>query len=138
MAEGVIRGSCLCGGVRYELAQPPLRLTHCHCSQCRKGHGAAFATYAQVGARDLRYLSGAKLIRRFRSSPQVQRSFCGVCGSNLTFEWQGDPDRLWIAAGGFDDDPGVRANCHIYVGSRAPWYEIEGALPQFPEGLPRP
>jgi hypothetical protein len=138
MAGGAIHGSCLCGGVRYEIARVPSRMTHCHCSQCRKGHGAAFATYAQIASADLRFTSGGELIRRFRSSADVHRSFCGVCGSNLTFEWSETPHTLWIAAGAFDDDPGVRAGCHIYVDSKAPWYPIEGALPQYPEGLPDP
>jgi hypothetical protein len=129
----VIRGSCLCGAVRYEIAGTPVRLTHCHCGQCRKGHGAAFATYARIAAGDLRWVAGEGQVRRYRSSPPVERSFCGICGSNLTFVSDEMPGVAWVAAGGFDDDPGVRPSRHIYVDSKAPWFDLSDGLPKFGE-----
>jgi hypothetical protein len=119
--------------VRYEIARTPLRVTNCHCSQCRKAHGAAYATYAAVERADFRFTAGAERVRRFQSSAPVQRSFCEVCGSNLAFESDEQRGRLWIAAGGFDDDPGVRPQRHIYVGSKAPWFEIADSLPRHAE-----
>jgi hypothetical protein len=63
----------------------------------------------------------------------VERVFCPVCGSNLLFVFKGMPDKLWIAAGSLDDDPGLRPRSHIFVGSKAPWHEISDELPSFDE-----
>jgi len=128
-----MRGSCLCGGVTYEIAAPIEELSHCHCSMCRKAHGAAFATFARVPAAAFRITAGADLVKRYQSSDPVTRSFCGTCGSNLTFVFAGMPEHLWVAAGSFDEDPGVRPSAHIFVASKAPWYEITDQLKQFGE-----
>jgi hypothetical protein len=97
---------------------------------CRKAHGAAFATYAEVEARDLRFTRGEELIVRYRSSDEAQRSFCGRCGSNLLFEPDESPNLVWVAAGGLDSDSPIRPDCHLFVGSKAPWFDINDALPQ--------
>jgi hypothetical protein len=129
-------GSCLCGDVRYEISGPLQEMHHCHCSRCRKAHGAPFGTYAGVGNADFRFLRGEESVRRFQSSSQVERSFCSRCGSNLTFRTTLLPDTVWVAAGGFDEAPAIRPGFHIFVASKAPWHEITDALPQhaeFPE-----
>ena len=130
MNEPVIEGSCLCGEIRYEIAGALLSATHCHCSMCRKAHGAAFATYVEVEARNLRFARGQKLIARYRSSPEAERSFCSRCGSNLLFEPDESPDLVWVAAGGLDSESQVRPDAHIFVGSKAPWFDIDDDLPQ--------
>ena len=71
----MVQGSCLCGEVRYEIAGGLRSITNCHCSMCRKAHGAAFASYAEVEARDLHITRGQELVSRFRSSQAAQRSF---------------------------------------------------------------
>jgi len=126
----MIRGSCLCGAVRYEVTDPLDELHHCHCSRCRKAHGAAFATYARARSDTFRFASGEDRVHRYRSSPPVERVFCSACGSNLLFLFEGFPDAVWIAAGTFDDDPGLRPHAHLFVGSKAPWHEISDALAQ--------
>jgi hypothetical protein len=60
----------------------------------------------------------------------VERTFCGDCGSSLLFRFDGLPDAVWVAAGTLDDDPGIRPDAHIFVASKACWYEIADALPQ--------
>ena len=126
----MIRGSCLCGAVRYEVSRPLDEIHHCHCSRCRKAHGAAFATYARAASQTFRFTAGEDRVRRYRSSPPVERAFCGACGSNLLFLFEGLPEAVWIAAGTFDDDPGLRPDAHIFVGSKAPWHEISDGLAQ--------
>jgi hypothetical protein len=126
----MVRGSCLCSAVRYEIHGPIDEIHHCHCSRCRKAHGAAFSTFAQVRAGDLRLTAGADHLRRYRSSPPVERSFCADCGASLFFAVESFPDLAWVAAGTFDEDPGVRPEAHIFVGSKAPWFAITDALPQ--------
>lgn len=126
----MIQGSCLCGQVRYEIHGSLGPVTHCHCSQCRKAHGAAFGTYARVQRADFKLLSGERDIVSYGSSPGVQRTFCGRCGSTLQFVRESKPESFALALGTLDTDPGVRPQQHIFVGSKAPWYEIADQLPQ--------
>jgi hypothetical protein len=76
----MLSGSCLCGGVRFEITGPLDRATHCHCSMCRKAHGAAFGSYGGLQVRDFRWTSGEELVAAYRSSPEVTRTFCKRCG----------------------------------------------------------
>ncbi len=78
----MLRGGCLCGAIRYQIDGALGAMTHCHCSMCRKAHGAAFATYARVLLRDFRFDRGEDQLERYRSSPEVDRAFCKRCGSN--------------------------------------------------------
>jgi hypothetical protein len=126
-------GSCLCGAVRYRIRAPLQEIHHCHCSRCRKAHGAAFSTYAGVAADSFAFSAGADRVRRYRSSPEVERSFCGTCGSNLTFRADFAPDSLYVAVGSFDEDPGMRPQLHIFAGSKASWHDILDKLPQHAE-----
>lgn len=130
----MIRGGCLCGEVRFEITGPMTGAAHCHCSMCRKAHGAAFGTYAAVKAADFRLVSGEDRITRYRSSPGVSRTFCSRCGSSLQWLKDSKPDVVEIALGVIDGDPGVRPSCHIFVASKAPWYDITDSLPQHPTG----
>lgn len=132
----MIRGSCLCGEVRYEIRGTLSPVTHCHCSQCRKAHGAAFGSYARVDAADFRWLSGEASVAFFRSSPDVRRSFCRNCGTRLQFLRDSRPQSFSIAVATLDGDPGTRPMHHIFVGSKAPWFEIAGDLPQYEERPP--
>jgi hypothetical protein len=128
-----LRGSCLCGTVRYEVAGRVHDIHHCHCGMCRKSHGGAFATFARLDARDFRLVAGADQVRGYRSSAPMERGFCAVCGSRLTFRFDGMPEAVWIAVGTLDDDCGVRADSHAFVASKAPWDEITDDLKQYPE-----
>jgi hypothetical protein len=128
----VIRGSCLCGEIRYEIAGEIHDMQNCHCSMCQKAHGAAFATYAGVDPHDLHFTQGAELISHYQSSSEAKRSFCSRCGSNLLFEPTATPNEAWIAAGGFDSEPRERPGHHIFVASKASWFEISDDLPQLP------
>jgi hypothetical protein len=133
-----MRSSCLCGGISWEVDGPLERMSHCHCSRCRKAHGAAFATYAVAPAAGFR-MRGGEQVARWESSPGFFRCFCPRCGSVVP----SDPFEgiVFLPAGNFDVDPGVRPLAHIFVGSKAPWYEIPDALPRFdahPPGVDAP
>lgn len=138
-----VRGSCLCGGVRYEVAAGALAFAlHCHCSMCRKAHGTAFRSRARCNADGFRFTRGEHLVRYWESSPGQHRGFCSVCGSSLLtrFDARAEgfrPDRYGLALGTLDDDPGIRPLLHCWVGSKAPWFEITDGLPQYEEE-PRP
>jgi len=133
----MIRGSCLCKRVRFEIHGKPGRSSHCHCSMCRKAHGAAFGSYVTVKVGDFRMLAGEESILRYRSSPGAERTFCARCGSTLQFISLKRPDIVDVALGVLDDDPGIRVPYHIFVASKAPWVEITDGLPQYPEGSPK-
>ncbi|HZF17425.1 MAG TPA: GFA family protein [Steroidobacteraceae bacterium] len=127
----MIRGSCLCGTVRFEISGALDRASHCHCSMCRKAHGAAFGSYAGVPKAALRWTAGEASISRYASSGDVTRTFCSVCGSRLEYLHRAQPDRIAIALGVLDDDPGVRPELHLFVADRAPWYDLADGLPRF-------
>ena len=128
----MIRGSCLCQAVRFEISGGLDRASHCHCSMCRKAHGAAFGSYVGVRRAALRWLSCEEMIVRYASSPDVTRTFCSRCGSTLQYIHRAQPERFALALGVLDDDPGVRPELHMFVAGKAPWYEITDALPQHP------
>jgi hypothetical protein len=133
----MLRGSCLCGGVRYEVSGPLSYPLNCHCSMCRKAHGAAFRSRARVKADDFRWTQGAELVAYYESSPGNHRGFCRVCGSPLLSRFDNDPRSYGLPLGALDDDPGIKPGFHVFVASKAPWYDITDELPQFAELPPK-
>ena len=129
-----IKGSCLCGGVKFEIDGKMDAASNCHCSMCRKQSGAAFLTGAGVQTKNLRWTKGEDLITRYESSPGGVRMFCKKCGSTLG-GGPADPSQgmIWIMLGTLDDDPGIRPESNIFVKSKAPWFEINDKLPKFDE-----
>ena len=127
----VLHGSCLCGDVRYEIHGELSLPGHCHCSICRKAHGAAFGTYADAQRSQFRWTRGDDVLRRYESSPGNFRYFCGRCGSPLAAEIQLGHDMIGITLGTLDDDPGVRPLGHVFVRSKACWDVITDDLPRF-------
>jgi hypothetical protein len=109
----VIRGSCLCGGVRFEVRGKPLTMAYCHCSRCRKVGGHANVT---VRAEDFHWLAGEDLLVRYEPEPPFNliRCFCGACGTYLG-EPDTDPRAFPIAAHAFDDEPGIQPVLHEYA-----------------------
>ncbi len=126
-----IRGSCLCGQIRYEIRGSLGPASHCHCSMCRKAHGAAFGSYSRVRHADFAWLAGADRVVSYESSPGVSRTFCGRCGSTLQYITTNRPESFALALGTVDDDPRIRPSHHMFVGSKAPWYEIGDSLPRY-------
>jgi hypothetical protein len=131
--QGHMEGTCLCGAIQYRACEGGVSV-HCHCSRCRKWHGAAFASIVRVPIHALRVTRGADALTRYASSPGIERCFCKVCGSSL-FTLRLDLGRAHVRLGTIDGDPGVRPSRHVFVGSKAPWFEITDALPQH-EALP--
>jgi len=124
-----IQGSCLCGTLRYEIDGPFSMMMNCHCSMCRKHHGAPFATFAAAPAEGFRWLSGENAVGVYSSSPQGKRYFCTVCGSVAPLLMP-EAGLAVVAAGTLEGDPGIRPQAHMFVGSKAPWYTIPDSLPQ--------
>ena len=133
----MLRGSCLCGGVRYEINGPLHGALNCHCSMCRKAHGAAFRTRASVKATDFRWVQGEELVTYYESSAGNHRGFCSVCGSPLLSRFDFDPTVYGLPFGALDDDPGTKPKFHVFVAHKAPWHDITDDLPQYPELPPK-
>jgi hypothetical protein len=130
----MIRGGCLCGGVRFEIdaAVGPFEL--CHCGRCRKVSGFAFMAGVYVRRAAFRLISGRELLRTYdapilEAPPAYRVTFCSRCGSPLP-DVEGDADVLEILAGLLDDDPGLRPDKHIFVECKADWFSITDGLPQ--------
>lgn len=131
----MIRGGCLCGAVRYEIDGPLFDVENCHCSMCRRFHGAAFSTYAKFNPEGFRWLQGESKVRVYESSPGEGWAFCKACGSSLGLPRAGK--LVEIALGTVDGDPGVSPEKHTFVGSKAPWYEIRDSLPRHDRRSPK-
>ena len=129
------RGSCLCGQVRFEVDEFIARTGNCHCSMCRKFHGAAYATIAETLHKHFRWTAGEDLLRGYTAINGTTRRFCGSCGSSLTFASpEADPELVEIALGCFDDEVPVAPDAHIFVGSGASWAKPDDNLPQYEAG----
>ena len=124
-------GSCLCGVVRYEITGEIKRVTHCHCSMCRKAHGAAFGTYGTLLHTDFRFTAGEHAVATYRSSSSVIRTFCDRCGSTLQwYSETSEPEWMGIALGTLDTPLDQPIQKHIFTASKASWYQINDGLPR--------
>jgi hypothetical protein len=133
-----VQGSCLCGGVAYAISGPPLRMFYCHCSRCRLGRSAAHAANIFYKADGLRWVRGAELVQDYQL-PEAQyfgTAFCRRCGSAVP-RVSVERNVAVVPAGSLDNDPGMRVQAHIFVGSKAGWDRITDQVPQFAEMPPR-
>lgn len=127
-------GQCLCGAIKYQVKNIGSRMGHCHCTMCRKFHGAAFATFGEVKTEDFEWLSGADHLRTYTADNGTQRQFCDICGSSLIFKPSNDSGELVeFALGTLDTEIPQKPDAHIFRKYAAGWYEISADLPQFAE-----
>jgi hypothetical protein len=135
---GSVPGSCLCGAVRFELTGVPLVMVNCHCSRCRRGRSAAHATNLFVLPEQLHWLQGETAVRVF-DLPGAARfgiDFCPTCGSGVP-RLSERIGKVNVPSGSLDGDPGITPGYHIFVASKAPWFEIRDDLPRHDEKTPR-
>jgi hypothetical protein len=131
-----MKGSCLCGGVQYEV-EPPFRVfQYCHCSRCRKFTGGAHAANIFVASKQFRWLAGEELVGRYEKpdAKYFATCFCKNCGSSLPWRAQG-ADNIVVPAGTLDEDPGMLPQQNIHWDSRANWFVETHELVKF-GGLP--
>lgn len=133
---GITEGSCLCGEIGYEATGAPVRMMNCHCSRCRLGRGAAHATNIFYKLDQFRWVRGAALVSEYKV-PDARfhtAAFCSRCGGKVPRP-SAERGVVTVPAGSLDTDPGMRPQAHIFVADKAPWFDITGAVPQFP-GMP--
>jgi hypothetical protein len=120
----VLEGTCECGAVRYRVRDEFRYAANCHCSRCRAGTGTAFKAFAGIERNKVEVVEGADRLLVFGSEDR-NHTRCGVCGS-LLFSVVRDGAYVHVALGSLADAPSIRPTEHIFVGSKAPWFEIRG------------
>ena len=133
-----LTGGCLCGGVRYEIDQPLVGASYCHCKRCQRRTGTAASLNASIVPGSLRIVQGEELVRAYEPEDGWPKAFCSACGSALWSVSPENPDVKGVRLGTFDEDPGVRPQWHQFVAYAAPFEPIpDDGLPRYPEGRPR-
>ncbi|TVZ40980.1 hypothetical protein P886_0316 [Alteromonadaceae bacterium 2753L.S.0a.02] len=126
-------GSCLCGAVKYQVNKFEKDMAHCHCSMCRKFHGAAFATFGEVSEHNFKWISGDDLLNSYKAPNGTVRKFCSHCGSSLVFESAASRNAklIEIAIATLDESQGLEPDAHIFVESKVPWLSLNDSLPKY-------
>jgi len=127
----ILAGSCLCGAVRYAVADEFRYALNCHCSQCRKATGSAFKPFAGIERSKLRVTRGSGSLKLFGDETNHDAR-CGSCGS-LLYSLVREGEYVHVTLGTLLDAPSLAPTAHIFVGSKAPWFNITDTLPQHQE-----
>jgi hypothetical protein len=122
----VTKGRCLCGDIRFEYRGAPIETVHCHCESCRRHTSTPVSTFIVVDKGSFRYTQGTPVA--YASSPGVERTHCGRCGSPIAYE---NKDEFALYVGTLDDPASVVPTFHIYTAEQMPWLEIADALPRY-------
>ena len=116
-----LRGSCLCGGVEFELAEAPETLRYCHCESCKKLSGSIGTVNGRVPSNAIRILAGKELLQTFQPAEGSAKTFCRTCGSNLFGGGWPDSETTSVRASALDDPVDARPSAHLFVRSVAAW-----------------
>jgi hypothetical protein len=130
-SESLLRGGCECGAVSYAVEDAFRYAANCHCSRCRAATGSAFKAFAGIEREKVQITEGADALLIF-GDEDLNHTRCGVCGS-LLYSVVRDGAYVHVAMGSLVDAPSIRPTEHIFVGSKAPWFEITDDLPQAQE-----
>lgn len=127
----MIKGSCLCGAVKYEITDKLGDIVHCHCKTCRKAHGSAFSSVTAVPDTDF-HISGSENLNAYESSAGKYRYFCSNCGTQVYAKREGSSHSI-LRLGLLDSDIDATEKEHIWVSEKANWYSINSTLPEYQE-----
>jgi hypothetical protein len=122
----VTAGRCLCGDIRFEYRGRPIETMHCHCESCRRHTSSPISTFVILDKGRFRYTKGAPVA--YASSPGVERTHCGRCGSPIAYE---NKDEFALYACTLDDLAGIAPTYHSWTAEQAPWLEIADSLPRY-------
>ena len=126
-------GKCLCGAIEFRATEIPGMVFNCHCSRCRKSHGADYATQAFAIRSSLQFIKGQNNLKEYESTGGI-RAFCSICGSRLMNYAKDGGDYLSIAIACLDSYKG-KPVAHCFTDSKASWHELSTDLPVY-KGLP--
>jgi hypothetical protein len=134
MSTASLTGGCLCGGVRYEVTEPPISASYCHCKRCQRRTGTAASAQARLAQDSLHVLQGAELVREYIPLDGWPKCFCSTCGGALWSRHPSEEGIVSVRLGTFDEDPGVRPQYRQFVAYAAAWEPIpEDGLPRYEE-----
>lgn len=129
-----LEGGCLCGAIRYRITAQPLASGTCQCRTCRKASAAAIVPWIHLDSQSLSFISGKPV--EFHSSPPVTRTFCGCCGTPLTY-WRTDyGSNIDVTACSLDDPEAFPPIAHVWTSHGLGWLKLADDLPCFREGTP--
>ena len=131
-------GSCGCGAVRFEVAEPLVAAAYCHCTRCQKRTGTAAQASAKVVPGSVTVLTGEDRLRDWSPPGGLAKTFCEECGSHLFAREPETGEIVIVRMAAIDGDPAVRPSARQFVAYAAPWEEIPAdGLPRFEERIPR-
>jgi hypothetical protein len=132
-----LTGTCMCGGVRFELSEPLLGALFCHCKRCQRRTGTGVSVTALASHGSYRTVRGGELIRSWDPGDGGWvKSFCSRCGGQLAITNRDNPELIAIRMGTLDDDPGIRPAAHQFTNYAAPWAPVpDDGLPRYPERI---
>ncbi len=125
-------GQCLCGDVKYEIANTPEVTGICHCKNCQRQAGSAFSTLAGVPKTEFQFTSGEPTLYQdgdTASGNTVERYFCGRCGSPIYSALGGQPDTIFLKTGTLDDTSGFKPQFQVWCDSKQNWVTLEEGVP---------
>jgi hypothetical protein len=126
----VFSGSCLCGAVKLEITAPTKWCAHCHCSMCRRAHAAGFVTWVGVDAASFAWTAGDDVRTSYRSSSDATRTFCSVCGSQLTFQSTRWADEVHVPRALLGERLDREPAAHVFFSDRVAWIDVHDELPK--------
>jgi len=137
--DAPMTGGCLCGGVRFEVTEPLVSASYCHCTRCQRRTGTAASAQARVAPGSLRVTSGEELIRAYDPGDGgFLKLFCSQCGSALWSKSPEDPKVMSVRLGAFDSDPGIRPAYRQFVAYAADWEPLpDDGLARYSDRPPR-
>jgi hypothetical protein len=133
----MLTGGCLCGGVRFEITEPLVSFTYCHCTRCQRRTGGSWSAQSRIDPAAVSFLQGKELVKAWRPPDDGwDKCFCATCGSQLFSKKQ--DGALWsVRMGALDEDPGIEPRHRQFVAYAATWEPIpEDGLPHYDEGPP--
>jgi hypothetical protein len=132
-----LTGGCNCGAVRFELSEPFVSASYCHCTRCQRRTGAAASPNGRAAPGSFRVVAGEEHIGVWAPEGGAAKHFCRLCGSHLYSRVEGDPPTFGVRLGAVDGDPGIRPQWHQYVAYAASWEELpDDGLPRYDERPP--
>ena len=129
MSKSKTTGHCYCGAVQFEVSGAPIWVSHCHCQSCRRHTASVMATFAGYHLAQLTYT--ADLPASYSSGDGVKRSFCGQCGSPISYQSDRWPDQVHLYLGIFDDPHEMHPEAHVKCEEKIAWLNLDDDLPRY-------
>ena len=125
------RGECLCGTVKFEVTLPTKWCAHCHCTLCRRSHGAAFVTWFGVETDQFKFIQGEEKLTWYHSSQESKRGFCTNCGSHILFRSTKWPGETHLTLSNMIDPIDRQPQVHVFFDTHVGWLEFNDDLPRY-------